>query len=799
MKWKRMFALTLVFAMMCSMFVTTNCAAAEISLNGRNGWSVTSGTGTVSDDNGVNVVTLNGEASVSIGAAQTGALLVTANVSVISGEATISAMSGTSSVAQATVSASNGEYAETKLLVTAAQNTIGIDAIKFYGNLKIKSVRVEKADIETPLFTENFDGYGEGEQINSFVRNSYISTGSDDGKDNLSFTAAYDNIADKNIPAAGRAGHLYDPTYTSTDTVRYDDEHSLLQTPKESGKNQETWYHDLGSDFGNYSHIKLRFKYYNAWNAGKSGDNTSVRDMLRVAFSSGKLRAEGSDMPNISIQGINVKYTSLGDDGKVVENVATLGKVKMWSEAEVDMKIEKGAGNNGKNKVTYSVTIDGVSTPEVVHQKPADFKYLHMSIDAASGGGFYIDDIEVVAVKDLPEKYDEVLYSEDFEKGITKSDDAWTKAYGTATSPGTVENTWTRVDDSLTFDAVADPTASTTQGMVGKLEKLKRPAKLDAGIKAQDGTLDTTNDISETEYLNDEYWAYPLSDAVKNADNLKLSYKYYDEGIAYKYSNNEFQSATRNYMGVVLSSSKTDWSNDRTVSVYYDGTEKSHDLYLNGTKAATNNTKKWNDVTVNLTSITHNSDDNKITVAGNCGSASLNKGINKYNYLVFRVPANRLGRFYIDDIKITTEKNVTANDVAQGKLDNLTKETVYSFSSNDEVETVAYEILDLTYENGSAKVKFRKWMDTEDKATVLYVASFDESENLLECKMSNLSEISKDTLSNEVTLELTDKSETAAVKAFIWGDDLRPLAERFVIPAKKTETMGSFRLHRSKL
>ena len=238
-------------------------------------------------------------------------------------------------------------------------------------------------------------------------------------------------------------------------------------------------------------------------------------------------------------------------------------------------------------------------------------------------------------------------------------------------------------------------------------------------------------------------------------------------------------------MGVVLSSSKTDWSNDRTVSVYYDGTEKSHDLYLNGTKAATNNTKKWNDVTVNLTSITHNSDDNKITVAGNCGSASLNKGINKYNYLVFRVPANRLGRFYIDDIKITTEKNVTANDVAQGKLDNLTKETVYSFSSNDEVETVAYEILDLTYENGSAKVKFRKWMDTEDKATVLYVASFDENENLLECKMSNLSEISKDTLSNEVTLELTDKSETAAVKAFIWGDELRPLAERFVIPAKK--------------
>ena len=208
MKWKRIFALTLVFAMMCSMFVITNCAAAEISLNGRNGWSVTSGTGTVSDDNGVNVVTLNGEASVSIGAAQTGALLVTANVAVISGEATISAMSGTSSAAQATVSASNGEYAETKLLVTAAQNTIGIDAIKFYGNLKIKSVRVEKADIETPLFTENFDGYGEGEQINSFVRNSYISTGSDDGKDNLSFTAADDNIADKNIPAAGRAGHL---------------------------------------------------------------------------------------------------------------------------------------------------------------------------------------------------------------------------------------------------------------------------------------------------------------------------------------------------------------------------------------------------------------------------------------------------------------------------------------------------------------------------------------------------------------------------------------------------------------
>ena len=787
MKWKRMFALTLVFAMMCSMFVITNCAAAEISLNGRNGWSVTSGTGTVSDDNGVNVVTLNGEASVSIGAAQTGALLVTANVAVVSGEATISAMSGTSSASQATVSASNGEYAETKLLVTAAQNTIGIDAIKFNGNLKIKSVRVEKADIETPLFTENFDGYSKGEQINSFVRSSYISTGaSDDGKDNLSFTAADDNIADKNIPASGKAGHLYDPTYTSTDTVRYDDEHSPLSTTKESGKNQETLYHDLGSDFGNYSHIKLRFKYYNAWNAGKSGDNTSVRDMLRVAFSSGKLRAEGSDMPNISIQGINVKYTSLGDDGKVVENVATLGKVKMWSEAEVDMKIEKGAGNGGRNKVTYSVTIDGVSTPEVVHQKPADFQYLHMSIDAASGGGFYIDDIEVVAVKDLPEKYDEVLYSEDFENGITKSDDAWTKAYGTIKSPGNAGNTWTRVDNSLTFDAVADPTASTTQGKVGKLEKLKRYAKLDAGIKAPDGTLDTTNDIGETEYLNDEYWAYPLSDAVKNADNLKLSYKYYDEGIAYKPSDNGLESAPRNSMGVVLSSSKIDYSDNRTVSVYYDGTETSHDLKLNGTKAETNNTKKWNGVTVNLTSITHNSDNNKITVTGNCGSASLvDKEINKYNYLVFRVPANRLGRFYIDDIKITTEKNVTADDVAQGKLDNLTKETVYSFSSNDEFETVAYEILDLTYENGSAKVKFRKWMDTEDEVTVLYVASFDENENMLECKMSNLSEISKDTLSNEVTLELTDKSETAAVKAFIWGDDLRPLAKRFVIPAKK--------------
>lgn len=789
MKLKRMFTLTLILALVCSTLAVTG-AAADYSVNGRNGWSVTLGTGTVSNDNGVNVVMLNGEASVSIGTAQTGALLVTANVAVISGEATISAMSGTSSAAQATVSESNGGYAETKLLVTAAKNTIGIDAIKFNGNLKIKSVRVEKADIETPLFTENFDGYSKGEQINSFVRNSYIpSTGADDGKDNLSFTAADDNIADDNMTAAGKAGHLYDPTYTSTDTVRYDDKHSLLPTTKESGKNQETWYHDLGSDFGNYSHIKLRFKYYNAWNAGKSGDDTSVRDTLRVAFSSGNLRAEGSDMPNISIQGINVKYTSLGDDGIEVKNEATLGKVQEWSEAEVDMKIEKKAGNqvgnNRRNKVTYSVTIDGVSTPKVVHQKPADFRYLHMSIDAASGGGFYIDDIEVVAVKDLPEKYDEVLYSEDFENGITKSDAAWTKEYGTATSPGTVENTWKRVDDSLTFDAIVDPTASTTQGKVGKLEKLKRPANLDAGIQAQDGTLDRANDIGEKEYLNDEYWAYPLSDAVKNADNLKLSYKYYDEGIAYKPSGNGLVSANRNSMGVVLSSSKTDYSDDRTVSVYYNGTEASHDLYLNETKAATNSTKKWNDVTVNLTSITHNSDNNQITVAGNCGSASLNKTINKYNYLVFRVPANRLGRFYIDDIKITTEKNITANDVAQGKLDNLTKETVYSFSSNDEVETMAYEILDLTYENGSAKVKFRKWMDTEDKATVLYVASYDENGNMLECKMSTLSGISKDTLSNEVTLELTDKSEASAVKAFIWGDDLRPLAKRFVIPVKK--------------
>lgn len=787
MKWKRMFALTLVFVMMCSMFVTTNCAAAEISLDGRNGWSVTSGTGTVSNDNGVNVVKLNGEASVSIGAAQTGALLVTANVSVISGEATISAMSGTSSVAQATVSESNGEYAETKLLVTAAKNTIGIDAIKFNGNLKIKSLRVEKADIETPLFTENFDGYQAGSVINSFTRNSNVpANGVDDQKDNLSFTAKPDNFLDNNITSAGMVGHLYDPTYFSNDTVRYDDNHQVITgTTNETTKNQETWYHDLGESFANNDHIKLRFKYYNAWNVGKQDDPASVRDTLRVAFSSGNRRAEGSDMPNISIQGINVKYTSLGDDGKEVTNAAMLGKVQKWSDAEVDMKIEKGTGNDGKNKVTYSVTIDGVSTPEVVHKKPADFRYLHMSIDAANGGGFYIDDIEVVAVNDLPEKYDEVLYSENFENGITKSDAAWTKAYGTATSPGNVRDTWTRVNDSLTFDAVVDHTASTTQGMVGKLEKLKRPAKLDAGIKAQDGTLDTTNDIRETEYLNDEYWAYPLSDAVKNADNLKLSYKYYDEGIAYKYSNNEFQSAPRNYMGVVLSSSKTDWSNDRTVSVYYDGTETSHDLYLNGTKAATNSTKKWNDVTVNLTSITHNSDDNQITVAGNCGSASLNKKINKYNYLVFRVLANRLGCFYIDDIKITTEKNVTANDVAQGKLDNLTKETVYSFSSNDEVETVAYEILDLTYENGSAKVKFRKWMDTEDEATVLYVASYDENGNMLECKMSTLSGISKDTLSNEVTLKLTDKSETAAVKAFIWGDDLRPLAKRFVIPAKK--------------
>lgn len=785
MKWKRMFALTLVFVMMCSMFVTTNCAAAEISLNGRNGWSVTSGTGTVSNDNGVNVVKLNGVASVDLGDAYVGTFLVIANVKVPEGTATITAMNNSSYVTAITITAAN-EYSDAKLLIKSKDNTSGVNSIKFEGNLYIKSIQVEKVDIETPIFSENFDEYQAGSVINSFTRNSYVpANGVDDQKDNLSFTTKSDNFLDNNITSAGVVGHLYDPTYFSNDTVRYDDNHQVITgTTNETTKNQETWYHDLGESFANNDHIKLRFKYYNAWNSGKQDDPASVRDTLRVAFSSGNRRAEGSDMPNISIQGINVKYTSLGDDGKEVTNAATLGKVKMWSEAEVDMKIEKGAGNDGKNKVTYSVTIDGVSTPEVVHQKPANFKYLHMSIDAANGGGFYIDDIEVVAVKDLPEKYDKVLYSEAFENGITKSDVAWTKAYGTATSPGTVQDTWTRVNDSLTFDAVADPTASTNQGMVGKLEKLKRPANLDAGIKAQDGTLDTTNNIDETEYLNDEYWAYPLSEAVKNADNLKLSYKYYDEGIAYVYKDNNLTSGNRNSMYVLLSGTKIDVSDARTVSVYYDGTEKSHDLKLNGIKAATNSTKKWNDVTVNLTSITKSAN-NKINVVGNCGSATLNKEINNYNYLVLRVPVNRLGRFYIDDIKITTEKNVTADDVALDNLDNLAKETVYSFSSNDEVETVAYEILDLTYENGSAKVKFRKWMDTEDEATVLYVASYDENGNMLECKMSTLSGISKDTLSNEVMLELTDKSETSAVKAFIWGDDLRPLAKRFVIPAKK--------------
>ena len=361
-------------------------------------------------------------------------------------------------------------------------------------------------------------------------------------------------------------------------------------------------------------------------------------------------------------------------------------------------------------------------------------------------------------------------------------------------------------DNGLTFTTVASGTAGATS-KVGMLNDLRYDYNQYTGNIyrfTDSGEVDTST--VEKDGKSQEWWYYDISDKTTGIDNITLSFKYYNAKNA---GNNENYSSAMSrdhlFAGFATGTGDTatgnlSYSSASSIALYLKPGNQKVALMQNASRSSGTNvyiaTKAWTDLSL---TIKKNADGTATatTKSGTTEDIYQLASFPTISKLSFQLDELYGGKYYFDDIEVysaeyTEEVRYTESElkcISTAKIvpvytnaitrNNVTKFTIDGVDFSDGATN-------LETDNTVSAVRFTQWKAFDDNDNVqLYVASYDSEGRYID---SAVQKIEQSTLSVAQTKTISGLSCEGAefVRAFIWSDDLTPLAESYFIGKKIT-------------
>lgn len=352
---------------------------------------------------------------------------------------------------------------------------------------------------------------------------------------------------------------------------------------------------------------------------------------------------------------------------------------------------------------------------------------------------------------------------------------------------------------SLTFATAAAGTA----GASSKIGMLYDPTYLTGtSVYRYNDAGETDENVKPEDSKTTEWWYYDISDSTANLDNITLSFKYYNAKNA---GNAATQSSalSRDHLlaGFATGEGLGDmYYKDNSLAIYLKpGNLKAGLMQKDnnkGTNVAANSTKTWTDISL---TVTKNADDTataKIASGTTVDTYSLDS-FPTVKRLSFQLEEAYGGKYYIDDIEVYTAEyteEILYTDSEFKDISTAVTVPVYTNTiTRDNVSTFTIDGINfsdgtgnVSAENSVSSVDVTQWKDLDaDEDVWLYTAAYDTEGRLLTAQKQ---ELTAQTLTEKVTVDVSDISCEGAeyVKAFIWSDDLTPLAEGYFVGKKIT-------------
>lgn len=357
-------------------------------------------------------------------------------------------------------------------------------------------------------------------------------------------------------------------------------------------------------------------------------------------------------------------------------------------------------------------------------------------------------------------------------------------------------------DKALTFTTASAGTAGATSN-VGMLFD---PSYTDSAAYRYTDTGESDTTAIKKGYKSQEWWSYDISDKTANLDNITLSFKYYNAknvGNHEKYSS----ALSRDHLFAGFATGTGDTA---TGNMYYTGAS-SIATYMkpgnskvalmqnasrsNGTNVAIA-TKAWKDLSLTITK----NEDNTATAKIKSGTTEDTYSLTSFptiSKLSFQLDELYGGKYYIDDIEVYSAEHTEEVLYTENELNDIsTALTVPVYTNTVTRKNVQKFTIDgvnfsdgstnLNADNTVSGVKLTQWKPLdENENAFLYVVSYDSDGRYID---SSVQKIEQSTFSLAQTKSVSGLScENAEyVKAFIWSDDLTPLAESYFIGKKIT-------------
>ncbi len=361
-------------------------------------------------------------------------------------------------------------------------------------------------------------------------------------------------------------------------------------------------------------------------------------------------------------------------------------------------------------------------------------------------------------------------------------------------------------DTGLTFTTVASGTAGATSqiGMLNDLQYDYNQYTGDIYRFTDAGEADTS--ATEKNNKSQEWWYYDVSDKTANIDNITLSFKYYNAKNA---GNNEKYSSaiSRDHLFAGFATGTGDTA---TGNLSYNGAS-SIALYLkpgnskvalmqnaartNGTNVAIA-TKAWTDLSLTITKNADNTATAKI-VSGATEDTYQLASFPTISKLSFQLDELFGGKYYIDDIEVYSAEYTEEVLYTESELKDISSAITVPVYTNPITRNNVqkFTVDGINFSDGSSNlnanntvssVKITQWKALDENENAwLYVVSYDAEGRYIDSSVQKLEE-SDFTLSQTKTVSglLCDGAEY--IKAFVWSDELTPLADAYFIGKKIT-------------
>ena len=361
-------------------------------------------------------------------------------------------------------------------------------------------------------------------------------------------------------------------------------------------------------------------------------------------------------------------------------------------------------------------------------------------------------------------------------------------------------------DTGLTFTTVASGTAGATS-QVGMLNDLMYDYNQYTGdIYRYTDAGETDTSVTEKDAKSQEWWYYDISDKTSDLDNITLSFKYYNAknaGNHEKYS----WALSRDHLFAGFATGTGDtatgnmsYSKASSVTMYMKPGNQKVALWQNGSGTKGPNvgiaTKAWTDLSL---TITKNSD-NTATAKIKSGTAEDTYSLTSFptiSKLSFQLDELYGGKYYIDDIEVYSAEYTEEVRYTESELKDISTAVIVPVYANaitrNNVQKFTIDgvnfsdgATNLETDNTVSGVKFTQWKALDGGETAwLYVVSYDSESRYIDCVKQ---EITAGAFSQAQTKTVSGLSCDGAeyVKAFIWSDELAPIAESYFIGKKIT-------------